>query len=99
MIISRIIEEQVLNIQIHGEILQQVEHYQYLGHIITNDGRCETEVKKRIGIAKSTFNDMRKILTSKQITNKLKMRIIKCNIYINVWLRNMDNKQTIRRQN
>ena len=58
-----------------------VKHYQYLGHMVTNDGRCETEVKRRIGMAKSTFNDMRKIVTSKQITNKLNMRIIKCNIY------------------
>ena len=78
MIISKDTEEQELNINIHGEKLQQIEHYQYLGHIITNDGTCETEVKRRIRMSKSTFNDMRKIVTSKQITNKLKLRIIKC---------------------
>ena len=81
MVISKDTEEQEINISIHGEKLQQVKHYQYLGHMVTNDGRCETEVKRRIGMAKSTFNDMRKIVTSKQITNKLKMRIIKCYIY------------------
>ena len=42
MIISKDTGEQELNINIHGEKLQQVKHYQYLGHIVTNDGRCET---------------------------------------------------------
>ena len=51
MIISKDTEEQEPNINIHGEKLQQVKHYQYLGHIVTNDGRCETEVKWRIGMA------------------------------------------------
>ena len=32
-------------------------------------------------MAKSNFNDMKKVLTSKQITIKLKMRIVKCYIY------------------
>jgi hypothetical protein len=81
MVISKTEEKPKINVNIHGETLQQVSSYLYLGHTITDDGRCDTEVKKRIGMAKSTFNDMKKILTSKQITNKLKMRIIKCYIY------------------
>jgi hypothetical protein len=49
--------------------------------MITEDGRCELEIKRRIGIAKNAANNMRKILTSKQITTKLKMRIVNCYIY------------------
>ena len=49
--------------------------------MITDDGRCIAEIKKRIGMAKDNFNSMRKLLTSKQITNRLKMRMIKCYIY------------------
>jgi len=32
-------------------------------------------------MAKNKFNSMKNILTSKQITNKLKIRIVKCYIY------------------
>jgi hypothetical protein len=50
----------------------------YLGHTITEDGKCDIEIRKRINTAKSTFINMKSILTSKQITNKLKMGIVKC---------------------
>ena len=58
-----------------------MKSYVYLGHTITKDGKCDTEIRKRIGMAKSTFINMKSILTSKQITNKLKMRIVRCYVY------------------
>lgn len=39
----------------------------YLWHIITDDGRSETEMKNRIGIAKGVFKNMKGILTSRAI--------------------------------
>ena len=81
MVISKTKEEKSLNIRIDGENLEQVSSFVYLGHIITDDGRCEAEVKKRIGMAKNKFNNMRGILTTRQTTNTQKMRIIKCYIY------------------
>ena len=58
-----------------------MKSFVYLGHTITEDGKCDTEIRKRIGMAKSTFINMKSILTSKQITNKLKMRIARCYVY------------------
>ena len=48
--------EGVINITIGGEILEQVKRFRYLGALITSDGRCETEIKTRIGMAKNAFN-------------------------------------------
>ena len=37
-----------INITINGTKLEQVKSFKYLGHTITDDGRCETEIKCRI---------------------------------------------------
>ena len=42
-------EEGEINITFDGERLEQVDRFRY----ITSDGRCETESKTRIGMAKN----------------------------------------------
>jgi len=39
-------------ININGTILEQVPQYKYLGSWITEDGKCDYDIKTRIGIAK-----------------------------------------------
>src|SRR6218665_2066044 len=72
--------EGVINITIDGEILEQVERFRYLGALITSDGRCETEIKTRIGMAKNAFNQ-RKELLSKNLNKDIKKKIIKAIIW------------------
>ena len=43
------------NLSVNGKQLEQVQQYKYLGSIITDDGRCEKEVKTRIAVAKEAF--------------------------------------------
>src|SRR6218665_2407444 len=72
-----------INITIDGEILEQVERFRYLhvGALIRNDGRCETEVKTRIGMAKNAFNQWKELL-SKSLNKDMRKRIIKAVIWI-----------------
>jgi hypothetical protein len=70
-----------INIKVDDMDLEEVQEYIYLGHNITSDGKCDKEINKRIGMAKNVFNNMKHILTSKQITSELKLRTIKCYIY------------------
>src|SRR6218665_2244047 len=72
--------EGVINITINGEILEQVERFRYLGALITSDGRCETEIKTRIGMAKNAFNQRMELL-SKNLNKAIKERIIKAIIW------------------
>ena len=37
-----------INIAIDGQHIEQVTSYMYLGSLITEDGRCEKEIKRRI---------------------------------------------------
>jgi hypothetical protein len=36
--------------------LENVEYFNYLGSMITNDARCTREIKSRIAVAKTAFN-------------------------------------------
>ena len=80
MVISRE-EGKTAQIKVEGMLLEQVEHFKYLGQVVTQEGRNEKEVKIRIAQAKSTFIRMKSILTSKDITFPLRIRLVKCYIY------------------
>jgi hypothetical protein len=45
--------------------LENVEYFNYLGHMITNDARCTCEMKSRIAMAKAAFNKKKSLLTTK----------------------------------
>ena len=41
-----------------------MESIKYLGSILTNDGRCTCEIKRKIAMAKAAFNKKRTLITS-----------------------------------
>ena len=52
-----------------------------LGSLVTEDGRSEKEIKRRIMIARSTFTNMRTLLSCRGINLKIRLRAIKCYIW------------------
>ena len=63
-----------VNITINGTKLEQVKSFKYLGHTITDDGRCETEIKCRIAQAKEAFGNRKELLT-KSLKKATKIKI------------------------
>lgn len=51
-------ERPTMNITASEEIQEQVASYSYFGNIITSDGRTDTEIRKRTGMAKYIFGNM-----------------------------------------
>ena len=81
MVIRRDVKEVCkVNIQVDGKILEQVEEYLYLGHIVTEDGKCETEIRRRIAIARSTFMSMKNLLTARTLHLQTRKKLIRCYI-------------------
>ena len=70
----------VVNITIDGQRIEQVKSYKYLGSIISEDGRSNTDVKVRIALAKEAFNKRKELLT-KELSRKLKKRMVKVLIW------------------
>ena len=67
-----------ISISVEGKAIQQVDRMVYLGYMATEDGKCDKEIKRRIGIIRTAFESMAKILTSSNITIELRSRIAKC---------------------
>lgn len=66
----------VVNITINGTKIEQVKSFKYLGQTITDDGRCETEIKCRIAQAKESFGSRKELLT-KSLKKSTKIKIVK----------------------
>ena len=70
-----------ISVSVEGKPIQQVDRMVYLGYMATEDGKYDKEIKRRIEIARTAFESMSKILTSKNISIELKSRIAKCYIW------------------
>ena len=55
-------------IHIEGKLIEKVQTFTYLGALMTEDGRSEKEIKRRINIAKRTFKQKSKLLTSHDLS-------------------------------
>ena len=64
-------------ITIHGTSLEKVTSFICLGSMFTSDGRCVQDVQWRIGIAKSEFTSLEKVLKSRDIKLQLRIRVLK----------------------
>lgn len=81
MVISKKVEKPTINISIDGNKIEQVGQFTYLGQILDENADHEKEIKRRIGISKSAFNNMKSIFQSRKINMKLKLRLLKCYIW------------------
>ena len=63
MVLSRNKDIPKLKLLINGNEIEQVKSFQYLGALVTEDGRCECELNRRIAVAKNNFAKMSRILT------------------------------------
>ena len=82
MVISRKKPVPNISISVEGKPIQQVGRMVYLGYMGNEDGKYDKEIKRRIGIARSAFESMAKILTSRNISIELRSHIAKCYIWL-----------------
>ena len=81
MLISRSKQTPKINISIEGKPIEQVEKMVYLGHVVTETGKGDTEIKRRIAIARSSFTFLYKVLTSREVSLDTRIRLLKCYIW------------------
>ena len=60
-------------IVVNGQRLEQVDKYKYLGSWVTDDGRCDLEVRTRIAMAKQVFSQHREL--TKTMDHRVKRRL------------------------
>ncbi|XP_037868505.1 uncharacterized protein LOC119628824 [Bombyx mori] len=59
-----------------------VKTFVYLGSIISNRGGSETEIRRRIGMAKSAMSQLNKIWRDRKILKKTKVQIVETLVFL-----------------
>ena len=67
MVTSKKTTAPVCHMTVKREILEQVSCFKYLGSMVTSDGKSDTEIKRGIGIAKTVYKKMERLLTSRNV--------------------------------
>ena len=65
---------------INNRYLKEVDHFKYLGSVLTRDGYYTRENMSRIAIAKEAFNRQISLLTSK-LNIGLKKKLVRCYVW------------------
>ena len=81
MVLSKKPNSPKINIPIEGQQIEQETSYMYIGTLITEDGRSEKETKRRRMIARTTFTNMRTLISCRGIHLKTRLRAIKCYVW------------------
>ena len=68
-------------ITLKGNPIKQVENFKYLGTWITNDGKCDKEIKTRIAMAKETFYKLNNIFHNHNIRLSTKLNVLNTYVY------------------
>ena len=69
-----------IQILVYKKQPESVEYFRCLGSMVTNDVRCTREIKSRITMAKSAFNEKRTLCASK-LDLTLRKKLVKCYIW------------------
>ena len=77
MVANKKQETPKVSISLDGTAIEQVQKMVYLENI-TEDGKSEVEIKRRIEIARNAFNNMKSVLSSRSISINMRMRLTKC---------------------
>jgi hypothetical protein len=74
-------------------VLEEVQHFKYLGSYILADSNIEKKISTRIGFAAQTFNRLPNIWKSTILQTKTKLRILECQLSLFLHVKDLENKQ------
>ena len=77
MVIEKGGEDAKIDIKIHNTSLDQAQNFCYLGSIINNKNTCDTEIERRIALAKQAFQNKKNLLVNNYVSLKTKKMFIK----------------------
>src|SRR5437870_11962940 len=82
MVISKYENNRDSRITPKGNPINQVENFKYLGTWITNDGKCDKEIKTRIAMAKNTFYKLNNTFHNHNIRLSTKLNALNTYVYL-----------------
>ena len=74
MVVSRR-ESPTYALKIGDNTIKQVQKFSCLGSLLTENGMCDEEIKKRIGMAKDAFQKLQKIVKNRKLSLDIRKQI------------------------
>ena len=60
-----------------GDIkIEKVHNFNYLGSVVTSNGRCKKEIRRQISLTKDAFKKTKPILCDRKLTMPIKNRVL-----------------------
>jgi len=81
MVVSKRDQPPTCHLKCNNNDIDEVTSFNYLGSLVTSDGRSEKEIRRRIQISKTAFNKMRTIFTDRKLSMPLKLRLLRCFVW------------------
>ena len=66
---------------VDGEEVERVTEFNFLGALITQDGGCKMEIRRRLAMARSTMVKLSKIWADRGITKATKIRLVRALVF------------------
>ena len=71
----------IISWQMHGETLETVADFIFVGSKITANGDCSQEIKRRLLLGRKVMTNLDSILKSRDITLPTKVRLVKAMVF------------------
>ena len=71
----------IMSLQIHGETMETVSDFIFLGSKVTADGDCSHEIKRHLLLGRKVMTNLDSILKSRDITLPTKNHLVKAMIF------------------
>ena len=71
-------ESPAFALKIGDNTIKQVQKFYYLWSLLTENGKCDEEIKKRIGIDKDVFQKLQKIVKNSEPSLDIRTWILDC---------------------
>ena len=80
----------------HGETMETVADFIFLGSKITADGDCSHEIKSRLLLGRKVMTNLDSILKSKDITLPTKVRVVEAMVFSSshIWMWELDYEES-----
>ena len=78
----------IISWEIHGETVETVSDFTFLGSKITADGDCSHEIKRHLLLGRKVMTNLDSILKSRDITLPTKVHLVKAVVFSSghVWM-------------
>ena len=77
LVVTKLEKVPRLTLSLRGNSIKQTEHFRYLGLLVSSNGKCTNEIKRRIALAKQAFIVLGYNLRNNKMSFRIRLRLLK----------------------